>query len=687
VSLFSELKRRNVLRVTAAYVAVSWLLIQVVETLFPVFGLSDSAIRAVVIVLAIGLVPAIVVAWAFELTPDGLVRDSDVDRGSVAASASTKRLDRIVMVALALAVGYFAFDKFMLDPARDQAREQSIAETAREEGRTEASQASRDAGPPVLAVLPFSAVTDTEDSVFFAAGVHDDLLTKLAQLPSMLVISRTSVLEYKDTQENIRDIGAALGADAILEGGVQSAGDRIRINAQLIDAKTDEHLWAETYDRVLTTSSIFDVQDDIARAISEALHITLISPAEGSLIPTSSMAAYRAYHQAVIIREASHGGITSAEYRELLQKAADLDPAFTQAQTFLVGSYALEAFGADDPELIAKTEAILESIQAVAPNSADYLIAQTYYTYYIVRDYDLALQIAEQALEMVPSDAYLIAIISWIKRRQGDYDGMLDAMRLARQLDPGNKSWTGGLVQNLVRLHQYDEALAEIEALDDRDYWMEYNGLVLNLREHGDLDRLAMETEILADEIGDKYHPYDLWWTRLLVRDYEGAATALDDMPKRPDDASPPRLGLTGEQVSSIMTDWLLGDADRLAASVVEGRESISQLGTTADLLDKDAILSVALLTAVEGKAEETERLIQAWYQGGAADLAGRGLLWDGACQTLGIAGAAEAAVKCIRQGLEQPSLVMPFLEPRLPFYDPIRDTPVFIELVEELAN
>ena len=350
MSLFSELKRRNVLRVTAAYVAVSWLLIQVAETLFPVFGLSDAAIRGVVIVLAIGLVPAVVVAWAFELTPDGLVRDSDVDRGSAGAKASTKRLDRLVMVALALAVGYFAFDKFMLDPARDQV----IAETAREEGRTEAAQASRDTGPPVLAVLPFSAVTDTADSVFFAAGVHDDLLTKLAKLPSMLVISRTSVLEYKDTQENIRDIGAALGADAILEGGVQSAGNRIRINAQLIDAETDEHLWAETYDRELTTTSIFDVQDEIARAISEALHITLISSVEASLIPTSSMAAYRAYHEALIAEDAISGGTISPEYRELLQKATELDPAFTRPMALLVGSYALETFGENDPETSRK---------------------------------------------------------------------------------------------------------------------------------------------------------------------------------------------------------------------------------------------------------------------------------------------------------------------------------------------
>jgi tetratricopeptide (TPR) repeat protein len=512
-------------------------------------------------------------------------------------------------------------------------------------------------------------------------------LTKLAKLPSMLVISRTSVLEYKDTQENIRDIGLALGADAILEGGVQSAGDRIRINAQLIDAKTDEHLWAETYDRELTTSSIFDVQDDIARAISEALQITLSSPAPDSLIPTSNMAAYRAYHEAVIIREDLLGGPASAEYRELLEQAMDLDPAFTQAQAFLVGSYALNAFASEDPEFIAKAEAILENIRAVAPNSADYLIAQTYYTYYIVKDYDLALQIAEQALEMVPSDAYLVAIISWIKRRQGDYDGMLDAMYLARQLEPGSERWTQGIITNLISLHRYEEAAAEIEALENRFYYMEVQGAVLAVREHGDLDRLAKEVQALADEIGDDWHATDLWSTRILARNFAGAAVVLDDLPRLPDGTSPVRLGLTFEQLLSILTYWLLGDADRLAELVAESRESISQLGSTEDLLDKDEILAVALLAAVEGQTEEAKRLVRAWYQGGARDLAGRSLHWDLACQILGIGGAAEAAVQCLHQGLEQPSGIMPFIEPYAPFYDPIRDTPVFVELVEELAN
>ena len=685
MNLLKELKQRNVLRVAAAYIAVSWLLIQVVETLFPVFGLSDAAIRAVVIVLAIGFVPAVVVAWAFELTPEGFVRDNAVDRSSEAVKAGARRLDRIVMVALALAVGYFAFDKFMLDPARDRAREQVIADAAKEEGRAEAAQESQDSGSPVLAVLPFSAVTDNDDSRFFAAGVHDDLLTKLAQLPSMLVISRTSVLEYKDVQRNLREIGDDLGADAILEGGVQSAGNRIRINAQLIDAKTDEHLWAETYDRELTAISIFDVQDEIARAISEALHLTLAAPTQDKLIPTSNIAAYRAYHEAIIVGETVQGLTTSPEYRALLRKAVELDPDFTRPMTLLVGSYALEAFADKDPEIIRNAETVLESLRAKAPDSADFLIAQTYYTYYILRDYALALQIADQALKIVPSDTQLIAITSWIKRRQGDYAGYVEAMRLARRLEPGNATWARGIVGQLMVLHEYDAALAEIEAYKGHDYGIETSRAILAMREHGDLKRLASDIESLADEMGTRISPWDVWQSHFNARNFEEAERALDAIPGRR--RHRPGAGIPSKQALAIETFWAMGDADRLAEQVADARRYLDQAGTTDEPPTMRLALSRALLAAVEGNAEETERQVRNWFRLSKQDLVERTVYWNLACETLSMAGAAEAAVRCIRDGLAEPSAIIPFIEPHLPYYDPIRNEPVFVELVEELAN
>jgi hypothetical protein len=263
-------------------------------------------------------------------------------------------------------------------------------------------------------------------------------------------------MEYKDVQHNIREIGEALGADAILEGGVQSAGNRIRINAQLIDAKTDEHLWAETYDRELTTASIFDVQDDIALAIAEALKTTFTAAAVRSPIPTQNMAAYRAYHEALAARYAVRNGLQSEDYRNLLRKAAELDPSFTRPLALLIGSYALTAFHDEEAYLIGQIENMLEEIQAIAPGSVDHLIAQTFYTYYILRDYDLAHELASHVLERVPSDTEVINIKSWIERRQGDFDAMTATIRQGRTLEPRDPSWTQRLFRNLVLTHRYD---------------------------------------------------------------------------------------------------------------------------------------------------------------------------------------------------------------------------------------
>ena len=682
MTLLAELKRRNVLRVAAAYIAVSWLLIQVIETLFPVFGVGDAAIRAVVIVLALGFIPAVAFAWAFELTPEGLVRDGEVDRTSVSVKAAGRRLDRIALIALVLAVGYFAVDKFVFDPARDQA----IAEAVREEVRAEVVQEEQTSGRPVLAVLPFTAVTDTKDSEFFAAGVHDDLLTKLAQLPSMLVISRTSVMEYRNVQRNMRKIGEALGADALLEGGVQSAGNRIRINAQLIDAKTDEHLWAETYDRELTAESIFDVQDDIARAIADALHVTLAEPDQSISIPTTNMAAYRAFHKAVEIRNADAGGIHSDEYRELLERAIELDPTFTRPMADLAGIHALHAFGFEDPELIARVESLLERIQAVAPQSVDYVIAQTYYTYYIVKDYDLAHQFASRAVAMMPSDMYLLDIRSWIERRQGDYEAMLQTRYFARQLEPTNPRWTNTIIYTLFLLHRYDEALAEAAAFDEESSWVSRFKAQMRVREHGDLGQFVDEVKSLPfNDLTEARKAGYLWNAFVAGRDYESAAELLPLM----DDESLSHAGITDRNLHSIITYRFLGQDDKVREFAAEIERELSEAAEEygVDPLEHQPVLTLALLAALEGDTVETEQLIRLYYEGPGTDWAGRAGQREFVCQTLAMGGAAEAAVKCIRDGLEEPSVIVPFFEPLLPYYDGIRDDPAFIELVEELEN
>lgn len=682
MSLFAELKRRNVLRVAAAYITVSWLLIQVVETLFPVFELSDAAIRNVVILLAIGFGPALIFAWVFELTPEGIVRDSEADHSSPAAKANTKTLDRVIIVSLALAVGYFAVDKFMLDPARDEAREQAIAEAAREEGRAEASD--RPTGRPVVAVLPFSALTTTEDSRFFAVGVHDDLLTRLAQLPSMLVISRTSVLEYKDTTKNMRQIGEELGASMLLEGGVQSAGNRIRINAQLIDAKTDEHLWAETYDRELTAESIFEVQDDIAKAIADALHVTLTAADTSSPAPTTSMAAYRAFHEAIELRDSLAGGHQRPEYQEKLLEVLELDPNYTRPRAELVGSLSFNAFSSRDAEKIAAAEYHLGIIKSIAPDSVEYLFAQAFFAYYAMRDYDLAHDLATAAHARAPSDVGILEVKNWIERRQGDFAARVESLRTLRTLQPLSPASTARVVYQLLMNHEFDELEQELETYGTTSSTAAYAQALLDFRVHGATARLRDDLEQIERNQADSDAWY-IWAARIIDRDFEAAEAVLEEFEPRTLIDENSHIGMSGWARARAATYFFQGRKEKAKPIAEEVEQEARKALAEIEHAGPWPNLTYALTHVYRGDNDEAERYIQAWYQTGGQDWANRVGYRQLTCNILGLASKAKAAVDCIREGLSEPSEMIPFLETRLPYYDSIRDEPVFQELVAEL--
>ena len=278
MSFLRELKRRNVLRFGAAYIAVSWLVVQVAETLFPLFGMDESAARNVVVVLAIGLVPALVFAWVFEVTPEGLRKENEVQRGESITARTGRRLDRFIIIALALAITYFAVDKFVLSPQREsvQARLQAeqlatATEQAREQGRIDALVEAF--GERSIAVLPFVDMSPGEDQEYFSDGISEELLNLLARVPELRVISRTSAFSYKNRDVKVTEVAEELDVNHVLEGSVRISGDRVRITAQLIDARSDSHIWSENYDRTL--DDIFGIQDEIAAAVVERLKVTL----------------------------------------------------------------------------------------------------------------------------------------------------------------------------------------------------------------------------------------------------------------------------------------------------------------------------------------------------------------------------------------------------------------------------
>ena len=333
---FQELKRRNVIRVGIAYIAVAWLVLQVAETLLPVYGFTDAAIRNLVAVLGVGLPVALMLAWKFEWTPAGIFKDSDADASTPAARQDNKRLDRFITLILVVAVAFFAVDKFVLDPSRDARN----IEAATEMGR--AAALLKVLSDKSVAVLPFVNRSPRDDDVYFVDGIHDDILTQLARIGSLVVTSRTSVEQFRGTKMSMKDIGAELGVRAILEGGVQRSGDRVRINVQLINAADDEHLWAETYVRELTAANIFGVQADIASAVAEALRAALLPEEEEALAatPTESMQAYDLYLLGRFHwRKRTKEAIDIA--RGHFENAIEQDPNYVLALSGLADSYTL----------------------------------------------------------------------------------------------------------------------------------------------------------------------------------------------------------------------------------------------------------------------------------------------------------------------------------------------------------
>ena len=318
-SFVSELGRRNVLRVAAAYALVAWIIIEAGSVLLPTFGADEGTFQVYVITVLAGFLLALVAAWVFEITPDGVRLDKDVDPTTTPAGKPKQAFNYtiigLLMIALAVSI------TFNVTGVR---------------GGIQATDEQPYAMRNSIAVLPFASLSNDPDNAFFVDGMHDDLLTRLAGIGSLKVISRTSVLEYRNTSKNLRQIGEELGVDTLLEGTVQKVGDNVRINVQLIDAATDNHLWAQTYDRQLTMQNIFSIQSEISAAISGALQATLmphaVEPIES--IPTEDIRAYSLYvsgRDNLYQRRLE----TLQEARQQFEQAIELDPDYAEAYVAL----------------------------------------------------------------------------------------------------------------------------------------------------------------------------------------------------------------------------------------------------------------------------------------------------------------------------------------------------------------
>ena len=349
MSLYSELKRRNVLRVGVAYLAASWLLIQILETLFPIYDVDETSIQVVVSILGIGFIPVLIFAWVFEWTPQGLKKDSEVDRDAGTTPGGSKAFDRVVIIVLALALGYFAIDKFVLDPTRDA----EIIETVRERARTEALYESY--GDKSIVVLPFVNMSADPDQEYFSDGLSEELLNLLSRIQGLRVISRTSAFSFKGKDIDIPTVAEKLNVDHVLEGSVRKSGDKVRITVQLIDARTDSHLWSETYDRTL--DDVFAIQDDIAAVVVDQLKVTLLgeAPKPRKIDPDAYVLYLQAKHLLTF-----GGNEDGPKIIELLEQTLEVAPDYVPALTSLSLAY---YWSARDVEMSLQAEYLRRSTE------------------------------------------------------------------------------------------------------------------------------------------------------------------------------------------------------------------------------------------------------------------------------------------------------------------------------------
>jgi TolB-like protein/Tfp pilus assembly protein PilF len=456
MSLIAELKRRNVFRVGAAYAIVGWLLIEVASVIFPGLHLPDWTLTFLIVLVVAGFPLALIFAWAFELTPEGIKREAEVDRAESIPHATGRKLDFAIIGLLVIAVVFLVVDNYVLESKPEEA-----AITVDSIPATEAIEREKS-----IAVLPLANRSANEEDAFFVDGMHDDILTQISKIRALKVISRTSVMKYRNTTKNLKTIGQELGAATVLEGGVQRAGDRVRINVQLIDAATDEHLWADTYDRQLTAANIFTIQTAIATAIADALRATLSTDEQDRLatIPTENLAAYEAYLLGKQ-RLSKWTIVALTEAVDYFQQAIDLDPDFSLAYVGLADAY-IQRFqirGYPPGETLAKAKALIDKALEL-----DDRLGAAYNTLGGIEEYELDFARAEtayqRAIELNPNyasayDWYGYLLLKHLDRPQ---EALVLASK-AVELDPLSGERINEVGHALVRLGQFEDALVQYE--------------------------------------------------------------------------------------------------------------------------------------------------------------------------------------------------------------------------------
>jgi TolB-like protein/Tfp pilus assembly protein PilF len=668
-SFFAELKRRNVYKVAVAYAVVGWLLIQVATQVFPFLEIPNWAIRLVIMLVTIGFPIALILAWAFESTPEGIKRTERTD-DELTKRSRNRAWVYVVMVAGVLSIGLFLLGRYTA-PGKESA--------------------SADMPQKSIAVLPFESLSEDKANAYFADGIQEEILARLSKIADLKVISRTSTQRYKSAPANLREIAQQLGVSSILEGTVQKSADQVRISVQLVNALNDSHIWAETYDRKLI--DVFEVESDVAQKIAASLEAKLTGreKIDIAVVGTKNPEAYDAFLHALAFRN-KQGLESMQNVIKFSRRAVELDPNYAEAWAVL-GIFESQEYAFPDHSDAQLTRArkATENALRLAPDSADGHFAMGMYYYYCLGDYDRALVDLNIAHQRAPNNANILLAIGLVQRRQGNLDQSITTFQKAAKLDPLNQDVWVSLGRSYRGTRRFDEA----RAMFDRALTIEpgdLNVIAGNAETYlaeGNLDsagRLLEGVEVPPNEIVSA----DRFWAAqldllLYRRQFDQALAKLSADVAEAKNLPP---------IFQTMLPAVIGTLHCAKGDLTTARPLFQQtqreLRTLRDQSDTgllpDAADALVEVDARLGEREEVEREAAAVLKNAAKDAWRLPQSQEVIARSYAILGDADRAIPFLERLLKTPYnfSVTPAKLRFDPVWDPIRHDPRFQKLCEE---
>jgi TolB-like protein/Tfp pilus assembly protein PilF len=656
---FEEVKRRKVYRVAAAYVIAAGGIIQLASAAFPAWELPNWALRLVIVLLLVGFPIALILGWAFDVTAQGI---------KTTPTAAPRRQVRrnVIMLATAGVVMSAAVGFFVLPRASAHKVDKSIA------------------------VLPFQNLSDDPQNAYFADGIQDDVLTSLSKIGDLRVISRTSVMQYRDKATNVRDIGKALGVSNVLEGSVRRAGNKVRVNVQLIDANSDEHVWANDYDRDVT--DVFAIQSDLAQKIAEALQAKL-SPGEKSMMerkPTENGEAYLAFVQAHDLSCAFEDIGKLKQSEQLYQRAIELDPNFALA----IARYSqLESWFLHDidrtPERREKARALAERALQLQPDLPEAHLAMGFVYYYGDNNYDAALSEFEIAQRGLPNESEVYLAIGAIQRRQGKWAESTANLEKAASLNPKDTWPLQNLSFNYQMLRDFRKANQTIDralALDPKGFSLLEVKSKLAIVENGDfgvaeraLAALQSANISNAEKLKAASARADIF---LLERKYQEGLQAAENLPDDQIAAFPGHLSSKYYYIGFARK--ALRDETGAQAAFLKAKNTLEeQLKRTPDSPDVHIQLAkvFGFLGEKDSALAEAQRATELVPQ---SDAFGGPEIMSGVAEVYATLGEKDRAIEVLDRLLSRPSGVTAQVLKINPIWDPLRSDPRFQGLIDK---